>query len=102
MSGPYDTELEALVEPMPRELRALRDSGRVRSGDPDRLVMGTVYRHIVEACDAAGVELGEFDRRTLAWLAGWETATAQVVIGLIVRAHASGVGTGAVLGRQMT
>ena len=31
--GPYQTEAEALAAPMPREVRALHDAGRVRSGD---------------------------------------------------------------------
>ena len=88
--GPYGNEGEALAAPLYQEVNALHRAGRVRSGDPDRLVMGTVYRHIAEACDAAGVELGAFDRRTLAWLAGWEPSTVQVVIGLIIRAHAAG------------
>ena len=38
----------------------------------------------------AGVELGAFDRRVLAWLSGWEPETAVVIAGLITRAHAAG------------
>ena len=88
--GPYQTEVEALAAPMPREVRALHDAGRVRSGDPDRLVRNTVLRHLLAACQAAGVEVGDRDRVTLTWLAGWEDVTAQVVIGLITRAHQGG------------
>lgn len=89
--GPYRSELDALAEPMPREVTALHGAGRVRSGDPDRLVRDTVLRHLLAACEAAGVEVGAFDRRILDWLAGWETSTCQVLIGLISRAHAGGL-----------
>jgi hypothetical protein len=41
-----------------------------------------------------GVELGAFDVRILNWLAGYEAATVQVVIGLISRAYAAGVEQG--------
>ena len=30
---------------------------------------------LVDACVMAGVELGAFDRRVLAWLSGWEPET---------------------------
>ncbi len=93
MNGPYATEAAVLAEPMPREIRALHDAGDVRSGDPDRIAAKTAWRHLHAACRDAGVELGDFDRRTLAWLCGWEETTVQVVIGLIVRAHAAGAGT---------
>ena len=64
----------------------MRDAGRIRTGDPDRLVSGTQLRHLEEACAAAGVELGAYDRSILEWLAGWEASTVQVIIGLITRA----------------
>jgi hypothetical protein len=40
----------------------------------------------VAACDAAGVELGEYDRRVLAWLAGYEPQQAQAFAEMIRRA----------------
>ena len=70
MPGPYQTETEVLAEAMPREVSALHRAGRVRSGDPDRLVHDTVLRHLIAGCDDAGVELGAVDRRTLEWLVG--------------------------------
>lgn len=85
--GPYETERQALAEPLAQEIHALHASGRVRSGDPDRLVSGTHMRHLEAACAAAGVELGAFDRRVLAWLARGEASTVQVIIGLISRAN---------------
>lgn len=85
--GPYACEEETLREPMPQAVRYLHDSGQTTSGDPDRLVRATVQRHLLEACADSHVELGAYDRRILAWLSD----AAQVVIGLIRRAHASGI-----------
>ncbi|WP_217197086.1 hypothetical protein [Streptomyces buecherae] len=36
---------------------------------------------------AAGVELGAYDERIIAWLTGWEWSTVAVVTSLIHRAH---------------
>lgn len=92
LDGPYATEADALAKPMPREVAALHDAGRVRSGDPDRLVRGTKMRHLVDTCRDCGVDLGDLDWRALAWLAGGETHVVQAVIGLIRRAHTAGLG----------
>lgn len=94
--GPYETEQDTYEEPMPRELRRLHDAGETKSGDPDYKVRGTVLKYLVSTCDTARVPLGAFDRRTLAWLAGGEEGTAQVIIGLIYRAYVSGVHAGRV------
>lgn len=88
MTGPYETETETLDEALPQEIRALHASGRVRPGDPDRLVSGTQLRHLEDACRDAGVDLGAFDRKVLGWLAGYEASTVQVIVGLIARAAA--------------
>lgn len=88
--GPYDTERQVSAEPLPREVAALHDAGRVRSGDPDRLVRNTVLRHLTAAFDEAGVPLGAYDLRLLGWLADWEPTTTQQVIDWIRRAHAAG------------
>jgi hypothetical protein len=87
--GPYATESEALAEPMPQTIRALHAAGMVRSGDPDRLVRNTVLDHLLDACEAAGVDLGAYDHRVLNWLAD-HRSVAQVVIGLIRRAADTG------------
>jgi hypothetical protein len=86
MSGPYQTERDTYGEPMLREVSELHSGDWVRSG----LVREAVLRHLVDGCKAAGVELGDYDLRTLAWLARGETSTAQVVLDLIARAHAAG------------
>jgi hypothetical protein len=40
----------------------------------------------------AGVALGAYDRRILAWLAGWDTPTVLTVASLLARARAAGRG----------
>lgn len=84
--GPYDTEQDTYDTPLWRAWRDLwpgeRDYG-VESRD-------LALQHLLAACDAAGVELGAFDRRILTWLAGYEAASVQVVIGLINRTYAAG------------
>lgn len=87
MTGPYESESEALAGPVYKEVRALHEAGRVRPYDPDRLVHSTQLRALEAACAEAGVELGAFDRRIVSWLAGWEASTVEVVIGLITRAN---------------
>ena len=41
--------------------------------------MHAIYAAFSAACDAAGVELGAFDRRILSWLSGFEPETAAVI-----------------------
>jgi hypothetical protein len=87
--GPYETERDTRQEPMPQQVRALRaDHHHDRS--MWQVVRDTVERHLLDACASAGVDLGDYDRRIITWLAEGEIATAQVVIGLITRARAAG------------
>jgi hypothetical protein len=83
--GPYETEAATYAEPMPARVHALHEAGRVRSGDPDGVARDAKLAALLEACEAAGVELGGFDRATLEWLAGWEPSTVQVLVGIISR-----------------
>lgn len=46
---------------------------------------------LIRACEAAGVTLGAYDERILAWLSGWELSTCAVVAGLVARAYAAGL-----------
>jgi hypothetical protein len=80
--GPYETERDTFDSPLHREVRALTPVQGVHE-----LV---IRRHLVQASVDAGVDLGAYDMRILAWLARGETTTAQVVIGLISRAYAAG------------
>lgn len=38
----------------------------------------------------AGVELGEYDRRIIEWLAGWDSPTVATLASLVVRAREAG------------
>lgn len=102
MSGPYRTESEALAEPMPTRVTNLHRAGLVRSGDPDRRVHNTVTQALFDACASAGVELGDYDKRILGWLANWETSAAQVVLDMVVRAHSAGKAAGDQRAAEMT
>lgn len=44
---------------------------------------------LIEALHAAGVELGAYDRRIVAWLAHWEWSTVAVIASWIGRAGGS-------------
>ena len=37
-----------------------------------------------------GIELGQYDRRIIAWLAQWDDYTARLVVSLLVRARRAG------------
>jgi hypothetical protein len=84
-AGPYQTGAEARQNAAVQEIYAAFRAG------PG---MGRMAPHtnalLVDACVMAGVELGAFDRRVLAWLSGWEPETAAVIAGLITRSHEAG------------
>ncbi|MFB4300667.1 hypothetical protein [Actinomadura sp. NTSP31] len=82
--GPYETEAQA-AETVREAYGNVTDLGTMGRFNHNRLTA---------ACAAAGVRLGAYDRRILAWLAGWEPETVAVVVGLVVRA-----GRGAIDGR---
>jgi hypothetical protein len=85
MSGPFETEREA------RELPAVQDIYAAFRADPGVGRMAPhAHKMLIGACEAAGVELGAFDRRILLWLSGWEPQTCAVIAGLISRAHDAG------------
>lgn len=81
--GPYDTEAQTRAEPLPMARAA---AGPGLPPGTGRIV---ALDHLLGACREAGVEVGEYDRQILTWLAGWEPTTVQVVIGLITRAAAA-------------
>ena len=72
--GPYQTERQAA-----RVAAAMRAAA-------DGTTAARNQRMLLQACAAAAVQLGDWDRRVLAWLAGWEPATCAVIAGLIWRA----------------
>jgi hypothetical protein len=84
--GPYDTEQSTYTAPLLVETATATPGGGVFT---------RINRdHLLVACQDLGVELGAFDVRILHWLAGYEAATVQVVIGLIGRAYAAGIEQG--------
>ncbi len=74
--GPFETERQALDT-----FEAAPGQGRMQ---PPNLAM------LRAACEGADVELGAYDLRILAWLAGWEPQICAVVAGLITRARSHG------------
>lgn len=88
--GPYDTEQQAREAPAARAWREAfdRDPGAGKGHAPN-------FASLTAACEAAGVTLGDYDRRIVSWLAGWEPTTVAVVVGLIARAHQAGADSAA-------
>ena len=83
--GLYQTERQAREDPAVRAVyatfRASPGTGRMTPH---------CHRILKDACSAASVEAGAYDRRILAWLAGWGPEACAVVAGLITRAHEAG------------
>ncbi|MGO9161399.1 MAG: hypothetical protein ACLP7J_11885 [Streptosporangiaceae bacterium] len=79
MTGPYETEREAHHASL-WETRG-RDAGLDMLGAANMADL---------AAALSGVELGAYDKRIIAWLAGYEPATVAVVCGLIERARQAG------------
>ena len=83
-AGPFETERQARSTPAVRAVytafEAAPGPGRMQ---PPNLAM------LRAACEGADVELGAYDLRILAWLAGWEPQVCAVVAGLITRASES-------------
>ena len=80
-AGPFETRREASQTPEVRAVYAAMHASTRRG------VMAEMGQRLLEdACAAAGVTLGNHDRRILGWLAGFEPETCAVVAGLITRA----------------
>ena len=79
--GPYETEREAW--------EAVR-----HAYEPQGMSWGaTGTRLLEEACTAANVTLGAYDRRIVRWIALYEPSTIAVLAGLITRAYEAGAAT---------
>lgn len=74
-AGPYQTERQAAAAA--RQIYAAAPAVPLRAAN---------RRLLEDACASAYVPLGDWDRRIVAWLAGWEPATCVVIAGLITRA----------------
>lgn len=79
--GPFQTEQQARQSPAVQAAYAAFDrnpgAGKMH---PHNLAI------LTDALAAAEVTPGEYDRRIVSWLAGWEPTTAVVVAGIIRRA----------------
>jgi hypothetical protein len=82
-AGPVDSEAEVRALPAVQAIRAACRANPARHADADNA------RMITRACDTAGVALGAYDRRIVAWLAGWEPQTCAVVAAMISRTAAA-------------
>jgi len=80
INGPFETE---------REARAAAHEV-VRPEPGWSILRKSQNLYVLErACEAAGVELGVYDRQILNWLSGFEDSVCAVVAGLAARAVAS-------------
>ena len=84
-TGPFEAEAQARESPAVQEIRrAFRADPGIGKMAPLNLAL------LVDACTMAGVELGAFDRRVLAWLSNWDPESSMVIAGLVTRAHEAG------------
>ncbi len=84
--GPFDDEGQVLATRAAAALRAAFDAHPgAGAGDPERLKL------LTGACEAAGVDLGDYDIRLLRWLARYENTTCVQLAGMIHRAHQAGL-----------
>lgn len=79
--GPYETREQARADAADIHERARRS---IRRG----VLAEANHARLSEACQSAGVTLGAYDARILAWLANYEPETCAVITGLISRASA--------------
>lgn len=86
----------APLEHEPRRVRPPFDTGTDDTGRPWAGETNEAYRRRVHADRVAallealnGIELGAHDRRTIEWLAGWETGTVGTLASLFHRARAA-------------
>jgi hypothetical protein len=76
VSGPYETEREALAASLWEQQGRKQDQRTMNLADL--------------AAECSGIRLGAYDRRIIEWLAMWEPATVAVICGLISRARQAG------------
>lgn len=77
--GPYATA--------ERAAETVREFYRASQFSPRGTLAKCNRERLLAACESAGVELGEYDRRILDWLAIWEPETIAVIVGLVLRAN---------------
>jgi hypothetical protein len=89
--GPFETERQAADLPA---VRAVYEAMRERTGpvtSEQRKAMDAMCSALItDECERAGVRLGAYDARIVAWLGNWEPQTCAVIAGLIRRAYETG------------
>ncbi len=85
--GPYQHARDMVREPLFVDLADLRTQTGTNGGDPDRLEFGLRHKHLIDAVERAGIEIGVADRRGLRHLAEAPASVVQVLIGLLSRAN---------------
>jgi len=81
--GPYEDERQARADVASIYQQARHSVRREVLGEANHALLA-------DACERAGITLGAYDARILAWLAGWEPQMCAVIVGLITRAHQAG------------
>jgi hypothetical protein len=81
--GPYETEQQARADAAYIHEQARRS---IRRG----VLREANHARLLAVCQDAGVTLGAYDAKILAWLANYEPETCAVIVGLINRANAAG------------
>jgi hypothetical protein len=83
--GPFESEREALAARAAAVVQAAYDAhpNDRTAASRERL------RLLTEACEAAGVDLGDYELRLFGWLSQWETGQCVALAGIIRRAAAA-------------
>lgn len=81
--GPYETEQQARAD-------VAHIHGQARRSIRRDVLAEANHARLMDACQAAGVTLGAYDVKILAWLANYEPETCAVITGLITRANVVG------------
>jgi hypothetical protein len=79
MSGPFESEHEAGEAAHAMQAQYLTNPAIAPGAETNRMML-------LDTINAAGVQLGEYDREVIGWLAGQEPETCVVIAGLISRA----------------
>jgi hypothetical protein len=89
--GPFETERQAAGLPGVRAVYAAMHewNGPVTS-EQRKAIDAMTSALITSECERAGVQLGAYDARIVAWLGNWEAQTCAVIAGLIRRAYEAG------------
>lgn len=89
--GPFDHEQDVIALP---QVQAIHDITRKVTGAITRevreYVEGRCSALVTDECVRAGVTLGAYDARLVAWLGTWGPEECAVFAGLIQRAHEAG------------